>query len=71
MFEFTKLRAYPPFPPLSCRYVFWKGEGEGVIIKFDDMSLAEKDMVKIVGRQYAAHKITAPSRLIQLTQPGS
>ena len=46
-------------------------EGEGVIIKFDDMSLAEKDMVKIVGRQYAAHKITAPSRLIKLTKPGS
>lgn len=46
-------------------------EGEGVIIKFDDMSLAEKDMVKIVGRQYAAHKITAPGRLIKLTKPAA
>ena len=46
-------------------------EGEGVIIKFDDMSLAEKDMVKIVGRQYAAHKITTPGRLIKLTKPAA
>ena len=46
-------------------------EGEGVIIKYDDMSLAEKDMVKIVGRQYAAHKITAPGRLVKLTKPAS
>lgn len=46
-------------------------EGEGVFIKYDDMSLAEKDMVKIVGRQYAAHKITAPGRLCKLTKPAS
>lgn len=46
-------------------------EGEGVVIKYDDMSLAEKDMVKIVGRQYAAHKITAPGRLCKLTKPAS
>ena len=46
-------------------------EGEGVIIKWDDLSLAEEDMVKIVGRQYAAHKITAPGRLIKLTKPAA
>ena len=46
-------------------------EGEGVVIKWDDLSLAEKDMVKIVGRQYAAHKITAPGRLIKLTVPAA
>ena len=46
-------------------------EGEGVIIKWDDLSLAEADMVKIVGRQYAAHKITAPGRLIKLTKPAA
>ena len=46
-------------------------EGEGVIIKLDDMSLAEKDLVKIVGRQFAAHKITAPGRLIKLTKPAA
>ena len=46
-------------------------EGEGVVIKWDDLSLAEADMVKIVGRQYAAHKITAPGRLVKLTKPGA
>ena len=37
-------------------------EGEGVIIKWDDLSLAEKDMVKVVGRQYASHGVTANGR---------
>lgn len=43
-------------------------EGEGVAIKYDDLSQAEKDMVKIVGRQYAAHAITKPGRLVSLTK---
>lgn len=43
-------------------------EGEGVAIKYDDLSQAEKDMVKIVGRQYAAHGITKPGRLVNLTK---
>ena len=42
-------------------------EGEGIVTKYDDLSLAEKDMVKIVGRQYVAHKITAPGHLVKLT----
>ena len=46
-------------------------EGEGVVTKYDDLSLAEKDMVKIVGRQYVAHKITAPGRLVKLTKPAA
>lgn len=37
-------------------------EGDDVIIKWDDLSLAEKDMVKVVGRQYAAHAVTANGR---------
>ena len=41
-------------------------EGEGVITKYDDMSLAEKDLVKIVGRQYAAHAVTGPGRLVNV-----
>ena len=45
--------------------------GEGVIIKWDDLSLAEDDLVKVVGRQYAGHKITAPGCLIKLTKPGA
>ena len=43
--------------------------GEGVIIKWDDLSLAEDDLVKVVGRQYAGHEITAPGRLVKLTKP--
>lgn len=46
-------------------------EGDGVVLKYDDMSLAEKDMVKIVGRQYAAHKITRPGRLVNIAKPAA
>lgn len=34
-------------------------EGDGIVIKYDDLSEAEADLVKIVGRQYAAHALTA------------
>ena len=34
-------------------------EGDGVAIKYDDLSESEDDLVKIVGRQYAAHALTA------------
>ena len=37
-------------------------EGEGVVLKYDDLSLAEEDLVKVVGRQYAAHAVTACGR---------
>ncbi len=43
--------------------------GEGVVIKWDDLSLAEDDLVKVVGRQYAGHNITAPGCLVKLTKP--
>ena len=45
--------------------------GEGVVIKWDDLSLAEDDLVKVVGRQYAGHDITAPGCLVKLTKPGT
>lgn len=35
-------------------------EGEGIIRKWDDLSEAEADMVKVHGRQYAGHKVTGP-----------
>ena len=44
-------------------------EGEGIVYKFDDLSLAESDLVKIVGREYAAQAVTAPGRLARLTKP--
>ena len=45
--------------------------GESVVIKWDDLSLAEDDLVKVVGRQYAGHDITAPGCLVKLTKPGA
>lgn len=44
-------------------------EGDDVVIKWDDLSLAEKDMVKVVGRQYAAHAVTANGRFCNIVKP--
>lgn len=46
-------------------------EGDGVVLKFDDLSLAEKDMVKVVGREYAAHDVTAPFRFCNIAKPAA
>jgi len=37
-------------------------EGDGIALKYDDLTEAEADMVKIVGRQYVAHALTASGR---------
>ena len=44
-------------------------EGEGVVIKYDDLTEGEKDMVKVIGRQYAAHAVTAPGRFCNIAKP--
>ena len=41
-------------------------EGEGIITKWDDLSEAEADMVKVHGRQYAGHKVTGPGRFVNV-----
>lgn len=46
-------------------------EGDGVAIKWDDLSEAETDLVKVVGRQYAAHAVTAPGRFVNITKPAA
>ena len=46
-------------------------EGDGIVLKYDDTTLAEKDLVKIVGRQYAAHNITRPGRLVNIVKPAA
>ena len=46
-------------------------EGDGVAVKYDDLSLAEKDLVKIVGRQYAAHDVTGPGMLVNIAKPSA
>lgn len=42
-------------------------EGESVTFKFDDLSLAEKDLVKIVGRLYAAIAVVGPKMFAYIT----
>ena len=44
-------------------------EGDGLVIKYDDMTEAEKDLVKIVGRQYVAHAVTACGRFCNVKKP--
>jgi len=44
-------------------------EGEGIVIKYDDITQAEDDMVKIVGRQYVAHALTASGRFCNIKKP--
>lgn len=41
-------------------------EGEGIVLKYDDTTEAEKDLVKIVGRQYVAHALTACGRFCNI-----
>ena len=41
-------------------------EGEGIITKWDDLSEAEADMVKVHGRQYAGYGVTKPGRLVNV-----
>lgn len=41
-------------------------EGDGVKFKFDDLSLAEEDLVKIVGRLYAAIEVVGPGMLVNI-----
>ena len=40
--------------------------GEEITIKFDDLSLAEKDLVKVVGREYVALAVIAPDHFVQI-----
>ena len=42
--------------------------GEGLKLIEDKYSLAEKDLVKLVGRVFAAHDVVAPGRLVRLTK---
>ena len=46
-------------------------EGDGIVIKWDDLSEAESDLVKVVGRQYAAHAVTAPFRFTRIKKPAA
>lgn len=40
--------------------------GEDITFKFDDKSLAEQDLVKIVGREYVGHDVVAPNSFVKI-----
>lgn len=40
--------------------------GEGINIKFDDLSKAEYDLVKVIGREYVALGVVAPNAFVQI-----
>ena len=42
-------------------------EGDAVTFKFDDLSMAEHDLVKIVGRLYAAIAVVGPKMFAYIT----
>jgi len=46
-------------------------EGESINFKFDDLSLAEKDLVKIVARLYCAIAVVGPKTLVKVTKPSA
>lgn len=46
-------------------------EGEEIVIKWDELSLAELDLVKVVGRQYAGHKVTTPGCFVNIAKPAA
>lgn len=42
--------------------------GEEINLKYDDLSLAEKDLVKIVGREYVALGVVGPKSFVKITK---
>lgn len=45
--------------------------GDEITIKFDDLSLAEADLVKIVGREYVGMGVVAPNAFTKITLEGT
>ena len=46
-------------------------EGDDIVIKWDDLTEADADMVRVIGRVYAAHDVTGPGRLAKLVKPAA
>ena len=42
--------------------------GEGITIKYDDLSLAEKDLVKLVGREFIGIEVVAPNAFVKIAK---
>lgn len=45
--------------------------GEDITLKFDDLSLAEKDLVKVVGRVFVGMGVVAPNHFAVITKPST
>ena len=43
--------------------------GDGVVIKYDELTRKKEDIVEVLGRQYAAHGITKLGRLVNVKKP--
>ena len=46
-------------------------EGDGVALIYDNITRKKEDIVEVLGRQYAAHAVTAPGRFCKLTKPAA
>lgn len=40
--------------------------GDGIEVKFDDRTLMEKDLIRILGREYVATKVVAPKAFVKI-----
>lgn len=45
--------------------------GDGVVIKYDDISKKKEDIVEVLGRQYAAHGVVRLGRFAKLVKPNA
>lgn len=45
--------------------------GEDITIKYDDLSLAESDLVKLVGRQYVGIEVVGPKSFVKISKAAS
>ena len=46
-------------------------EGDGMVIKYDELTRKKEDIVEVLGRQYAGHKITKLGRFVNITKPAA
>lgn len=45
-------------------------EGDGMVIKYDDLTRKKEDIVEVLGRIYAGHAITKLGRFVKIASPG-
>jgi hypothetical protein len=45
--------------------------GDGMVIKYDELTRKKEDIVEVLGRQYAGHGITKLGRLVNIRKPAA